>query len=560
MYFYGSQNIDSALFISGIIPGPHEPRIDINTFLKPLVDDLLDLWDGISLTPGGSVIMRAALLAVAADLPAMRKITQFLSHKANLGCTRCKFSAEREPDTVGASGRMCYFTSQSSVERSHSEVLSQAREYQQALTKGEAKRIAQRNGVRYSQLLRLPYFDIVRMTTVDPMHTFLLGMVKRETELNLSLMSSDNNCELIRRLKSIKLPYDIGRLPSNMFDNNSLDGATADQWKTYITVCARPCMRNLIPRRAYRCLVLLSEIVARLSSPVFCDDDITSLRRLLDEHHKLFHSVYGKWAVTVNYHVCLHIQDIILDYGPPNSFWCFSYERLNGILAGTPNSNRSVELDMAERFMSEFSFTSINLTQVNGLDIPNSLSSLTEETPNEDQYVRSFPLTKLVVSALSTRPEDRFEHQMMLDKGEVEGWPIEFHHPCQKNVKVNKYGRCTVNGQSFSSEFNSTDRGSIVKVMFVDTSNKLIPYFGVVKYYFTLTAVVDNKPKPHFLSHMLWFKLKSDDPDPLSKLYVATKSFDQTDKFISPRRFLCRCVFASTKCDGSARFICELLK
>ena len=47
--------------------------------------------------------MRAALLSVASDLPAIRKITQFLGHKADLGCTRCKFRAEREAGTVGAS-------------------------------------------------------------------------------------------------------------------------------------------------------------------------------------------------------------------------------------------------------------------------------------------------------------------------------------------------------------------------------------------------------------------------------------------------------------------------
>ncbi len=69
--------------------------------------------------------------------------------------------------------------------------------------------ITQRNGVRYSQLLRLPYFDLVRMSTVDPMHTFLLGMVKRETELNVSSLSSSDKCEFLRRLKSIT-PYDIG--------------------------------------------------------------------------------------------------------------------------------------------------------------------------------------------------------------------------------------------------------------------------------------------------------------------------------------------------------------
>ena len=47
------------------------------------------------------------------------------------------------------------------------------------------------------------------------------------------------------------------------------------------------------------------------------------------------------------------------------------------------------------------------------------------------------------------------------------------------NSRIDKFGRCTVNGQTYSSDFKSTDRGSLVKAFFVlkdstltyDTSN-----------------------------------------------------------------------------------------
>ena len=155
-------------------------------------------------------------------------------------------------------------------------------------------------------------------------------------------------------LKCIRLPYDIGRLPSNIFDNDSFSGVTAAQWKTYISTCARPCLYDLIPDRAYRCLVLLSEIVILVSSPVIRVDDITKLRCLLEDHHKLFNRLYGKWSSSVNYHMALHIPEMICDFGPPNAFWCFAYERLNGVLAGTPNSNRNVEVEVANRFFRFF--------------------------------------------------------------------------------------------------------------------------------------------------------------------------------------------------------------
>lgn len=42
---------DKWTMIVGIIPGPTEAKSNINTYLKPLVDDLLSLWGGLSLHP-----------------------------------------------------------------------------------------------------------------------------------------------------------------------------------------------------------------------------------------------------------------------------------------------------------------------------------------------------------------------------------------------------------------------------------------------------------------------------------------------------------------------------
>ena len=65
------------LIIAGVIPGPTEPSYrEINFYLKPLVDDLLDLWyDGLKVVINAQEIhIRAALLCVASDIPAARKM------------------------------------------------------------------------------------------------------------------------------------------------------------------------------------------------------------------------------------------------------------------------------------------------------------------------------------------------------------------------------------------------------------------------------------------------------------------------------------------------------
>lgn len=59
------------VILVGVIPGPHEPSKSINTYLSPMVDGLLLLWNGWRFA---GEIIRDILLCVASDLPAARKV------------------------------------------------------------------------------------------------------------------------------------------------------------------------------------------------------------------------------------------------------------------------------------------------------------------------------------------------------------------------------------------------------------------------------------------------------------------------------------------------------
>jgi hypothetical protein len=70
------------ILISGILPGAKEPSpYQLNCYLKPLVDDLILLWEeGISLTVNGKEEQfYAMVLSIASDVPAARKLSGFLS-------------------------------------------------------------------------------------------------------------------------------------------------------------------------------------------------------------------------------------------------------------------------------------------------------------------------------------------------------------------------------------------------------------------------------------------------------------------------------------------------
>jgi len=74
------------VIIVGVIPGPNEPELVINSFLKPFVDELLLFWDGVYLNEKGrESLYRFALLGSSSDLPATRKCCGFLSFNALKG-------------------------------------------------------------------------------------------------------------------------------------------------------------------------------------------------------------------------------------------------------------------------------------------------------------------------------------------------------------------------------------------------------------------------------------------------------------------------------------------
>ena len=54
------------------------------------MSELLQLWNGVVMrTHNSSVLVRSALLCVACDIPAARKVCRFIAHNSLLACSRC---------------------------------------------------------------------------------------------------------------------------------------------------------------------------------------------------------------------------------------------------------------------------------------------------------------------------------------------------------------------------------------------------------------------------------------------------------------------------------------
>ena len=162
------------IILIGLIPGPHEPSLHVNSILKPLVTELLDFMKGIQMTVNGYTgtrLIRCALLSVACDIPACRKISGFLGHSATLGCSKC---LKKFPGGKDMSG----FDRSKWPARTVDEHRKSVKAINDCEIKSHCIRKELELGCRYSVLLDLPYFDPVRMSIIDPMHNLYLGTAK----------------------------------------------------------------------------------------------------------------------------------------------------------------------------------------------------------------------------------------------------------------------------------------------------------------------------------------------------------------------------------------------
>ena len=74
------------ILLVGLIPGPHEPELNVNTYLTPFVNELLQFWKGVHLYEDNDLTLyRFVLLCISSDLPATRKCCGFLSYNAKKG-------------------------------------------------------------------------------------------------------------------------------------------------------------------------------------------------------------------------------------------------------------------------------------------------------------------------------------------------------------------------------------------------------------------------------------------------------------------------------------------
>ena len=150
----------------GVIPGPKKP-VDADSYLWPLVQELLQLAIGVTAFDALTktiFLLRAFLLVVFGDMPAIAMIMRMKGHNAKHPCHMCKIKAIRNDvsktlyvplDRTGFPGSASprKYNPSALPLRSHKELMQEAEEVQNAASTAASERLASEYGVKGIPLL-----------------------------------------------------------------------------------------------------------------------------------------------------------------------------------------------------------------------------------------------------------------------------------------------------------------------------------------------------------------------------------------------------------------------
>ncbi|KAL6300924.1 hypothetical protein BKA93DRAFT_819200 [Sparassis latifolia] len=384
--------LEENICLIGAIPGPGKPSLEqINHFVALVVDDLLEFWDpGVyfsrtALYPAGRFSL-GAIIPLVCDLLGARQMAGFPFPGAILFCSVCYL---RSVDIEN-------FDENTWPSRTIEKHRATAETWRQAENEAERAKIFKTSGVRYSELNRLPYYDVIRHTVVDTVHAHYLvilnnhfsdvwGMDSEQLDGNGSLPFTfkppicsdkqnpskmangvlDDQGELIQEhnrtavlgantLAEIWKDQEELLLPSSIAPGPTKFGSKktklkADQWRVVGTIHLVVTLIRLWGHGSGRKRAMLNNFMHLVTAVQLARMHTTSEANIalyqfhFKEYLKGFVELYKDASIHPTHHMGLHISSFLKDFGPSHSVRTFAFERMNLTLQNIPTNMKSGE-------------------------------------------------------------------------------------------------------------------------------------------------------------------------------------------------------------------------
>ncbi|KAJ7262555.1 hypothetical protein C8J57DRAFT_1231919 [Mycena rebaudengoi] len=315
------------------IPGPHEPSLEqMNQVLVSFTNSMKRLYNGLPFRVYHNpepILAHSQILSNVSDLPASRKTAVFVPRDDSRHLKYAFRARDASPEV--------------------------------------AEDIFRKRGVHWSSMNELVNWFPAKSSSVDPMHAFMLTLIKhlnRTILYNNGLLNSTSEISCIDKMEAffggIIWPVSIGRLPPSL--SHGSGSVKADQWHSQISVLflalfagwqvdgeipdidappSAPKSKLLQTQRKSENLVrqrLLAALMADNPNPY--EADIEAIQRNPNEVRRGFSALSNavqSWArmhchLTPYFHLAFHTEPQFYAMGPMYNWWTFGYERNNGFL------------------------------------------------------------------------------------------------------------------------------------------------------------------------------------------------------------------------------------
>ncbi len=353
---YDLQNV----ILAGVIPSMDwtdekgkfhvEPK-SLDPFMKPIVDELNSLYKGVKMATDSfkkGVTLRAMVIMAACDGPAARKLLGFLAHSALKGCVKC---LKHFPGKVGEK----YYGgfNDTAPKRTGYSHRLHCSEIMNAKNDTEQGKLETKYGCRPSEMLRLQYFDPIRMNVIDPMHCLFLRLAKTffRKLVEKQILTDEKLADLERNVKSIFNPFTTTWLPKHI--NSNWKNYNAHEWMQWTLIYSIPAFKGVTPPEYLELWQKFVQACSLICHPIVYIPDAKRAETLFNEYCQQFESLFGRDAVVPNMHFATHIVECMEDFGSIYTFWCFGMERLNGFLGDYSTNGQCIEVTITRKFLGD---------------------------------------------------------------------------------------------------------------------------------------------------------------------------------------------------------------
>ena len=322
-----SRFLKKNMVLWGLWQGQGKPKM--NTFFFPFVQDMRTLYNGgLSVeTSAGNHTIYVITNALTMDLQARACVFNMVQHNGLCACIFCEETGVVVKSGKGHTRSFPYREDKPNTRTSKSiaENVEQAVQQKRPVCGFHGRSI----------LKYLPWNEFHVNCTIDYMHGFLLGILKKLMTLWIDGSSFEKPFfighklkEIDRTLKNIKTPYIIHRTPRKI--QNNVNHWKASEFRSFLLYYGLPCLKGHLPDCYLEHFACLVEATFLLLQEKITENDLNRSEMLLDVFYKCMAPLYGEETCGLNVHNISHIVECVKNWGPLWAYSCFSFESFNG--------------------------------------------------------------------------------------------------------------------------------------------------------------------------------------------------------------------------------------